>query len=76
MGEQVAARLKWGCSSVGRAPALQAGVKGSNPSISIACLVHADSMRTSEAQLPSVMALHANAFEFIIAQECKHSTRF
>ena len=25
MGEQVAARLKWGCSSVGRAPALQAG---------------------------------------------------
>ena len=25
MGEQVAARIKWGCSSVGRAPALQAG---------------------------------------------------
>ena len=25
MGEQVAAGLKWGCSSVGRAPALQAG---------------------------------------------------
>ena len=25
MGKQVAARLKWGCSSVGRAPALQAG---------------------------------------------------
>ena len=25
MGEQVAARLIWGCSSVGRAPALQAG---------------------------------------------------
>ena len=25
MGEQVDARLKWGCSSVGRAPALQAG---------------------------------------------------
>ena len=25
MGEQVAARLKWGRSSVGRAPALQAG---------------------------------------------------
>ena len=25
MGEQVAARLLWGCSSVGRAPALQAG---------------------------------------------------
>ena len=28
MGEQVAARLKWGCSSVGRAPALQAGGQG------------------------------------------------
>ena len=25
MGEQVAAKIKWGCSSVGRAPALQAG---------------------------------------------------
>ena len=25
MGEQVDARSKWGCSSVGRAPALQAG---------------------------------------------------
>ena len=25
MGKQVAARLLWGCSSVGRAPALQAG---------------------------------------------------
>ena len=25
MGEQVAARFIWGCSSVGRAPALQAG---------------------------------------------------
>ena len=25
MGEQVDARLPWGCSSVGRAPALQAG---------------------------------------------------
>ena len=25
MGKQVAARFKWGCSSVGRAPALQAG---------------------------------------------------
>ena len=25
MGEQVAARIIWGCSSVGRAPALQAG---------------------------------------------------
>ena len=25
MGEQVSARLSWGCSSVGRAPALQAG---------------------------------------------------
>ena len=25
MGEQVAARYIWGCSSVGRAPALQAG---------------------------------------------------
>ena len=25
MGEQVVARLSWGCSSVGRAPALQAG---------------------------------------------------
>ena len=25
MGEQVDARLKWGCSSVGRSPALQAG---------------------------------------------------
>ena len=25
MGEQVAARIKWGLSSVGRAPALQAG---------------------------------------------------
>ena len=25
MGEQVDARLIWGCSSVGRAPALQAG---------------------------------------------------
>ena len=25
MGEQVAAGLLWGCSSVGRAPALQAG---------------------------------------------------
>ena len=25
MGEQVAAGFKWGCSSVGRAPALQAG---------------------------------------------------
>ena len=25
MGDQVDARLKWGCSSVGRAPALQAG---------------------------------------------------
>ena len=25
MGEQVGARLSWGCSSVGRAPALQAG---------------------------------------------------
>ena len=25
MGEQVAARFLWGCSSVGRAPALQAG---------------------------------------------------
>ena len=25
MGEQVAARYPWGCSSVGRAPALQAG---------------------------------------------------
>ena len=25
MGEQVAARILWGCSSVGRAPALQAG---------------------------------------------------
>ena len=25
MGEQVAAGLIWGCSSVGRAPALQAG---------------------------------------------------
>ena len=25
MGEQVAAGKKWGCSSVGRAPALQAG---------------------------------------------------
>ena len=28
MGEQVDARLKWGCSSVGRAPALQAGGQG------------------------------------------------
>ena len=28
MGEQVAARLIWGCSSVGRAPALQAGGQG------------------------------------------------
>ena len=28
MGEQVAAGLKWGCSSVGRAPALQAGGQG------------------------------------------------
>ena len=25
MGEQVGARFPWGCSSVGRAPALQAG---------------------------------------------------
>ena len=25
MGEQVAAKIEWGCSSVGRAPALQAG---------------------------------------------------
>ena len=25
MGEQVAAGIEWGCSSVGRAPALQAG---------------------------------------------------
>ena len=25
MGEQVSARLPWGCSSVGRAPALHAG---------------------------------------------------
>ena len=25
MGEQVGARFLWGCSSVGRAPALQAG---------------------------------------------------
>ena len=25
MGEQVGAGFKWGCSSVGRAPALQAG---------------------------------------------------
>ena len=28
MGEQVAAGLKWGYSSVGRAPALQAGGQG------------------------------------------------
>ena len=28
MGKQVAARMKWGCSSVGRAPALQAGGQG------------------------------------------------
>ena len=28
MGKQVGARIPWGCSSVGRAPALQAGGQG------------------------------------------------
>ena len=31
MGEQVAAGIKWGCSSAGRAPALQAGGQGFEP---------------------------------------------
>ena len=57
MGKQVAARLKQnnfnipngGVAQLGEHLPCKQGVKGSNPSISIACLVHADSMRTSEA---------------------------
>ena len=63
MGEQVAARLKWGVAQLGEHLPCKQGVKGSNPSISIACLVHADSMRTSEAQLPRswhYMPMHLN----------------
>ena len=41
-----------GIAQLGEHLPCKQGVKGSNPSISIACLVHADSMRTSEAQLP------------------------
>ena len=32
--EKTERTLRWGCSSAGRAPALQAGVMGSNPIIS------------------------------------------
>ena len=45
MGEQVAARLNGGVAQLGEHLPCKQGVKGSNPSISIACLVHADSMR-------------------------------
>ena len=75
MGEQVAAGLYGGIAQLGEHLPCKQGVKGSNPSISIACIA-----RIQDANLgstaSSVMALHANAFEFIIAQECKHSTRF
>ena len=63
MGEQVAARLNGGVAQLGEHLPCKQGVKGSNPSISIACLVHADSMRTSEAQLPRswhYMPMHLN----------------
>ena len=45
MGEQVAAGLYGGIAQLGEHLPCKQGVKGSNPSISIACLVHADSMR-------------------------------
>ena len=63
MGEQVAAGLYGGIAQLGEHLPCKQGVKGSNPSISIACLVHADSMRTSEAQLPRswhYMPMHLN----------------
>ena len=63
MGEQVAARLNGGVAQLGEHLPCKQGVKGSNPSISIACIA-----RIQDANLgstaSSVMALHANAFEF------------
>ena len=63
MGEQVAARSNGGVAQLGEHLPCKQGVKGSNPSISIACDKHADSMRTSEAKLPRswhYMPMHLN----------------
>ena len=55
-----------GIAQLGEHLPCKQGVKGSNPSISIACIA-----RIQDANLgstaSSVMALHANAFEFTIA---------
>ena len=55
-----------GVAQLGEHLPCKQGVKGSNPSISIACIA-----RIQDANLgstaSSVMALHANAFEFTTA---------
>ena len=82
MGDQVAAGIPYyssqlntkkpkgesrgGVAQLGEHLPCKQGVKGSNPSISIACIA-----RIQDANLgstaSSVMALHANAFEFTTA---------
>ena len=58
--------LNGGIAQLGEHLPCKQGVKGSNPSISIACTA-----RIQDANLgstaSSVMALHANAFEFTTA---------
>ena len=61
MGEQVAAGFPWGISSVGRAPALQAGGHEFESRI-----LHLDAKALRPTVL-SLMALHANASKSIYA---------
>ena len=66
MGEQVAARLNGGVAQLGEHLPCKQGVKGSNPSISIACITRIQDANLGSTASP-VIALHANAFEFTTA---------
>ena len=70
MGKQVAAGIIWGCSSVGRAPALQAGGQEFE-----SLHLHCTSMRSTSAACTSTAhkrcALHLESEAFSVA--CRHA---
>ena len=71
MGEQVAARLNGGVAQLGEHLPCKQGVKGSNPSISIACTLH-----NAPQELRSFGRVQARyETEYFAAYECKHSTQ-
>ena len=74
MGEQVGARFLWGCSSVGRAPALQAGGQEFE-----SLHLHSVLLRSKHFEkltLFSVTAFHAYTIKYKTAYESLLSTPF